>query len=70
MGGEAVGKPVQNVADHGARRRGHHANHAGQEGQRLLARCVKQALGGELPRCSSSAISAPMPAGSSASMTI
>ncbi|MHC2750878.1 hypothetical protein ACVIWV_006332 [Bradyrhizobium diazoefficiens] len=48
MAGEAVLQPVQDVADDGAGRRGHDADHLRQPGQQLLARLVEQALGGEL----------------------
>ena len=69
--GNALAKPVENVADDGAGRRGHDADDARQVRKLPLPRRVEQALGGELlRRSSSSAISAPTPAGSSASMTI
>ena len=45
---EAVGEAVQDVADHGAGRRGDDADHLGQERQQLLARRIEQAFGGEL----------------------
>ena len=45
---EAVGQAVQDVADHRAARRGHHADDLGQEGQGPLARVLEEALGGEL----------------------
>ena len=68
---EAVAEPVQDVADDGTGRRGDDADDARQIGQRFLALEREQALGGELlPRSSSSAMSAPIPAGSSVSMTI
>ena len=45
---EAVGEPMQDVADHRAGRRGDDADHLRQERQELLARLVEQAFGGEL----------------------
>ena len=48
VAGEAVGEPMQDVADHRAGRRGHDADDARQKGQRLLAIRVEQAFGGEL----------------------
>jgi hypothetical protein len=45
---EAVGEPMQDVADHRAGRRGDDADHLRQERQELLSRLVEQALGGEL----------------------
>ena len=48
MAREAVGQPMQDVADHRAAGRGHHAHHLGQEGQRPLAVGVEQALGLQL----------------------
>ena len=47
MAGEAVGEPVQDVADHRTGRRGDHADDARQIRQRQLAIRVEQALGGE-----------------------
>ncbi len=41
---KAVGQPVQDVADHRAAGRGHHAHHLGQEGQWPLAVKIEQAL--------------------------
>ncbi len=38
---------MHDVADHRAGRRGDHADHLGQEGQRFLVRRVEQAFGGE-----------------------
>ena len=68
---EAVGEPVQDVADDGAGRRGDDADQLRQERQQLLARGVEQAFGGErFLRSSTSAMSAPSPAGSSVSITI
>ncbi len=46
--GEAVGEPVQDVADDGAGRRGDDADDARQIGQRALAAFVEETLGGEL----------------------
>ena len=45
---EAVGKPMQDVADDGAGRRGDDADQFRQERQQLLSRRVEQAFGGEL----------------------
>ena len=45
---KAIVEPVQDIADHGAGRRGHHADHARQERQELLARLIEQPFGGEL----------------------
>ena len=47
MAGEAVGEPMQDVADHRPGRRGDHADDARQIRQRQLAVGVEQALGGE-----------------------
>ena len=44
---ETVGEPMQDVADHGAGRRGDDADDRRQERQQLLARLVEQTLGGE-----------------------
>ena len=72
MAGEAVGEPMQDVADHRAGRRGDDADDARQIRQRPLARLRRTGLRrrARFLRCSSSAISAPTPAGSSSSMTI
>ena len=72
MARKAVGDAMQDVADHRAGRRGDDPDDARQIRQQLLARGVEQALGGKLRcrRSSSSAISAPTPAGSSDSMMI
>src|SRR5262249_39641635 len=45
--GEAVAERVQDVADHGAGRRGDDADQLRQEREQLLARAVEQAFGGE-----------------------
>ena len=45
---EAVVEPMEDVADHRAGRRGHHADDARQIGQLLLALGGEQPLGGEL----------------------
>ena len=45
---EAVGEPMQNVANDRAGRRGDDPDHVGQERQQLLARRIEQAFGGEL----------------------
>ena len=55
MAGEAVGEPMQNVADHRAGRRGDHADDARQIGQRQLALRVEQAFGGERRACAARA---------------
>ena len=47
VAGEAVGEPVQNVADHGTRGRSDHADDARQIRERQLAMGIEQALGGE-----------------------
>ena len=47
VAGEAVGEAMQDVADHRAGGRGDDADDARQIGQRLLARRVEQAFGGE-----------------------
>src|SRR5262245_66586348 len=39
---------MKDIADHRACRRGHHADDTGQKREELLARFVKQSLGGEL----------------------
>lgn len=71
MGREAVGEAVQDVADDRAGGRGDNADDPGQERQELLARLVEQTFRASfLRRSSSSAISAPTPAGSIDSMTI
>src|SRR3546814_5966339 len=44
---KAVGEAVQDVADDGAGRRGHHADDLRQEGQRPLARGIEEALSRE-----------------------
>ena len=44
---KAVGEPMQNIADHGTRRRGHDADPLRQEREQLLARGLEQAFGGE-----------------------
>ena len=41
---EAVAQPVQNIADHRARGRGHNADDFGQIGDRTFARLIKQTL--------------------------
>ena len=46
--GKTVLQPMQDVADHGAGRRGHDADHLRQPRQELLARLVEQAFGCEL----------------------
>ena len=64
---EAVLEPVQDVADHRAGRRGDDADHARQERQRRLRAASNSPSAASLRRrSSSSAISAPSPAGSSA----
>ena len=68
---KALVEPPQHVADHRAGRRGHDADYARQEGQlRFLASSNSPSAASFFLRSSSSAISAPMPAGSSASITI
>ena len=47
--GKAVGEAMQNVANDGAGRRGHHADHSRQERDFALARGVEQPLLGEFP---------------------
>ena len=47
--GKAVGEAMQNVANDGAGRRGHHADHSRQERGLALARGVEQPLLGEFP---------------------
>jgi len=45
---KSAGEPVQDVADHRSGRRGHDTDQVRQERQRLLARRVKEPLGGKL----------------------
>ena len=68
---EAVGEAMQDVADDGAGRRRHHADNSGQERRpgRLRAASNSPSSASFLRRASSSAISAPIPASSSVSIT-